>query len=92
MVRTWRENHVWKHARKAALARARGRCEVCGDSEDLEVHHEVPVGEAGYRTGCQHHQENLHVRCPEHHRELDRARRAPAGTATQLELLGRTAA
>jgi len=82
----WRQNHVWSVARETALARARRRCEVCG-SLDVEVHHDPPVGSRGYGQGCQHHQDRLHVRCPAHHRELDRALRAAPGTPTQLTLI-----
>lgn len=83
----WRENHVWSAARPAALERAAG-CELCHDPEDLEVHHDPPVGERGYGHGCQHHQENLHVLCVPHHREADMARRhAARGEAVQLSLI-----
>lgn len=78
---------MWAVARRVALLLARGRCEVCG-STDVQVHHDPPVGALGYRRGCQHHQERLHVLCPAHHREHERAiRAAAAGRATQLSLV-----
>lgn len=85
--RAWAANHVWSIARRAALYRAGERCEVCGDPEDLEVHHDPPVGRRGYGQGCQHHQANLHVLCLLHHREAEAALRAQPGTVTQLRLV-----
>lgn len=88
MRRTYRENHRWASARKAALLRAGGRCEVCGTAESVEVHHREPVGPNGYKPGCIHHQENLMCLCPAHHREHDAARRAAEqGIETQLSLV-----
>jgi hypothetical protein len=86
----WWINHVWRHARVAALERAGHRCQAatCAETEDLEVHHRVPVEpRTGYAMGCQHHQENLEVLCPGHHRERHALLRAPAGTVTQLKLV-----
>ncbi len=86
--RAWQANHVWTAARLAALARADGRCEVCGDPEDPEVHHDPAVKErGGYGHGCQHHQDKLTVLCSPHHVEADKARRAEPGHATQLTLI-----
>lgn len=75
------------------MARARAlelqpRCEICGDAELLEVHHDPPVGEHGYGHGCQHHQDKLHVLCAAHHTEADKARRhAEKGEPMQLSLI-----
>lgn len=65
------------------------RCQVCGDSEDLEVHHDPPVKpRGGYGHGCQHHQDRLTVLCVAHHIEADAARRsAEKGEPVQLSLL-----
>jgi hypothetical protein len=72
-----------------ALVRAGGRCAVCGDTEDLEVHHDPPVerSRAGYGHGCQHHQDKLRVLCVAHHAEAHRLLRAEPGTVTQLRLI-----
>lgn len=85
----WRDNHYWPYARAAALDRDHGVCTTCGDPEDPEVHHLVPVRErGGYGAGCQHHQDNLVTLCHAHHVEADAARRRAAkGEATQLSLL-----
>lgn len=84
----WKVNHVWASARVEALVRAGGRCAVCKDPEDLEVHHDPPVkARGGYGMGCQHHQDRLTVLCVAHHREADAARRAKPGTVTQLSLI-----
>lgn len=84
----WKVNHVWKCARVEALVR-HPRCVICGDIEDLEVHHDPPVkAKGGYGHGCQHHQDKLTVLCHDHHVEADAARRrADAGEPTQLSLL-----
>lgn len=85
---SWRANHVWTVAHDAALARDGHRCVICGDPEDLEVHHLVPVGRAGYGHGCQHHLVNLQTLCHDHHVEADAARRhAEKGEAFQLTLV-----
>lgn len=85
----WRDHHWWAYAREAALARDGWACVLCGDTEDLEVHHLVPVkASGGYGPGCQHHQGNLQTLCHAHHVEADAARRAAAkGQPTQLSLL-----
>lgn len=89
MLRTYRVNHCWRAARREALRRARGRCEVCGESDGVEVHHDSPVGPEGYGgRSCAHHQENLYVLCAIHHREHEQARRAAErGKPTQLTLV-----
>lgn len=38
---------AWMRVRKAALVRARRRCEQCGASGRLEVHHRKPIAEGG---------------------------------------------
>jgi len=81
----WSINHYWHAARAYALTRS-PRCEICGDPEDLEVHHRTPVG--GDRSaGCRHHHDRLVVLCAVHHAEHTRAERARPGTVTQLSLL-----
>jgi 5-methylcytosine-specific restriction endonuclease McrA len=37
----------WRAVRDQVRARARGRCEHCGDLAKLQVHHVVPVGIGG---------------------------------------------
>ena len=37
----------WRALRRAALARSRYRCERCGTSGKLEVHHVLPVAQGG---------------------------------------------
>lgn len=86
--RIWQANHVWPIARAAALARTGGTCELCRDPEDVEVHHDPPVGKHGYGHGCSHHQEKLHPLCVDHHHEAHRALRAKPGTVIQLSLVG----
>lgn len=85
---TFRQNHVWRSARAAALTRAARRCRACGSRTGLQVHHIDPVGSHGYAAGCCHHQENLIVLCDYHHREADEARRrAGRGWPNQLSIL-----
>lgn len=80
------EAHRWPQAKAAALRRAARRCVRCG-AHGVEVHHVLPVGEAGYGPGCQHHADNLLVLCPEHHRDEHARLRAQPGA--QLVLFGR---
>jgi hypothetical protein len=81
-------NHYWPAARAFALADQHHRCAICGDPEDLEVHHDPPVARRrGYGNGCQHHQDRLLVLCSYHHHERHKALRARPGTTTQLSLL-----
>lgn len=81
----WSINHYWSAARAYALAR-HPRCEICGDPEDLEVHHRDPVG-GNRAAGCRHHVDRLVVLCHAHHAEQTRAERARPGAVTQLSLL-----
>lgn len=32
-------SNQWKEVRELALERAKGRCQICGSSRDLDVHH-----------------------------------------------------
>lgn len=83
-MHAWQENHVWSFARAAALARDEERCTICGDPEDLEVHHDPPVGKRGYGMGCQHHQDKLHTLCVTHHLEAHAVLRAVPGAQLAL--------
>lgn len=72
-MRAFRVNHVWADAREHRILLDGGRCQVCGDSEDLQVHHDPPVERpGGYGHGCQHHQSKLRTLCRSHHMELHR--------------------
>jgi len=82
----WSINHYWHLARDRALRISGYRCAVCGDPEDLEVHHRDPVG-GNRAAGCRHHLDRLVVLCHDHHAEHTRAERARPGTVTQLSLL-----
>jgi hypothetical protein len=86
--RAWSENHFWSAARAAALRRNDGRCEICGDPEEPEVHHDPPVGDRGYSAGCQHHQDRLAVLCPTHHRAAHAGMRLGPGETLQPALFG----
>lgn len=69
----FRINHVWAEARAHRLLADGERCAVCGDPEDLQVHHDPPVARpGGYGHGCQHHQEKLITLCRAHHMERHR--------------------
>jgi 5-methylcytosine-specific restriction endonuclease McrA len=71
--RAFSRNHFWTNARAARLDYDDHRCVVCGDPEDLQVHHRRPVDRpGGYGAGCQHHQENLETLCLFHHGERHR--------------------
>lgn len=77
--RTWRQNHQWSEAKRAARKRAGGRCEHvdprygrCLQTRELEVDHIEPRRGGGYATGCWHHQDGLQVLCSAHHREKTR--------------------
>lgn len=80
----WRDNHVWSFARAAALSRDDGRCRVCADPEDLEVHHDPPVGRRGYGQGCQHHLAKLRTLCSLHHLEAHDVLRSAPGAQLAL--------
>lgn len=75
----WAINHHWTTARQHALDREGYACQRCATARPLlrpEVHHIQPVlHRGGYGSGCQHHQTNLMVLCPEHHRDEDGFRR-----------------
>jgi len=53
--------HAWRKLRLVVLDRDRHRCQVCGATELLEVHHLVPVSEGGTDTLS-----NLETRCRTH--------------------------
>ncbi|WP_161972942.1 HNH endonuclease [Halostella pelagica] len=52
----------WRLARKSALARDNRRCQDCGSSEDLHVHHVTPVREFDNQTDA-HYVDNLVTLC-----------------------------
>lgn len=54
----------WEMQRAAALYRARHKCEACGSSFSLEVHHKVPVSEGGTDD-----LDNLQVLCRKCHQK-----------------------
>jgi hypothetical protein len=79
--------HVWSRANRAALDRAAHRCQVLGCADrKVQVHHLVPVAldGSGYAPGCQHHPDNLAVRCSEHHAAEHRELRAKKPTQMAL--------
>lgn len=59
--------NVWEIAVDLALSRAGSKCEDCGSTEDLEVHHLVPLN-GGPRRGDLNSQDNLRVLCHKCHR------------------------
>lgn len=60
----------WKVQRKAALHRADGECEVCGDTETLEVHH-IVKRRVFDEERVSHALENLVVLCRSCHGRLE---------------------
>jgi 5-methylcytosine-specific restriction endonuclease McrA len=64
----------WRRARAAALDRAGHRCQVCGETQGLEVHH--VDGRSPLDPGA-NAMTNLQVLCLRHHRraEVERRRR-----------------
>lgn len=64
----------WLKAKEAALFRAGARCEVCGYSGPLNVHHKVPRSEGGTDDLG-----NLAVLCPTHHAEAHAGPRTKRG-------------
>jgi len=81
--RAYATNHYWSAARARAVLLADGRCDICGDDEDLQVHHVVPVAP----IGGAHHQENLQVLCPTHHVAEHAVLRAHPGDVIQPRLV-----
>jgi len=75
--RGFREAHVWHSARLAARRRTAGACEICR-ARPAQVHHKDPVDD--YGPGCQHHADNLTMRCKAHHAYEHRCLRAKPGT------------
>lgn len=79
---------MWTQARVAALAASGYQCEECGALDwdmPIDVHHRVPVEPVvGYRSGCQHHAENLEVLCRVHHLGVHAALRAKPGEQLRL--------
>lgn len=67
----------WRLIRKAALARAGYRCQLCNASHRLEVHHRTYVN-LGHE-----HPEDLTVLCDDCHKLADRQRRARTRPARQ---------
>lgn len=80
----WRAGYqdpAYRHARRQAIARARGRCEECGELLEgaCEVDHVIPLSDGGENLVS-----NLMVRClPCHRRKTaaDKRRRRERGTA-----------
>ena len=56
-------SNQWKEVRELALERAKGRCQICGSSRDLDVHHNTYDNFGNERE----HLEDLVVLCAEHH-------------------------
>lgn len=84
------ESPYWRlHVRRQALARAGGRCERCGVSDGLEVHHVTYE-----RLGCEH-PDDLEVLCgPCHgaHHGKPRAASRPRGPESIGSILPRVLA
>ena len=78
----WTRNHVWVHARHAALERDGYRCARCGNPDGLHVHHRVPVN-GDRTTGCRHHVAGLEVLCRPCHAYAHQVLAAPG--PVQLE-------
>ena len=64
----------WRKARGNALARADRRCQRCGTSDRLEVHHRRKLSEGGDPFAIA----NLEVMCVRCHRRAERQSAAPA--------------
>ena len=59
----------WSNARKVALERTNNKCEKCGASEKIEVHHkEHLIG--NYHNNPLNRQENLQVLCRDCHEKV----------------------
>lgn len=41
---------AWQRVRRAVLARDGGRCQHCGSTQHLQVHHIIPLSHGGART------------------------------------------
>lgn len=61
----------WEQARREAVAQAGGRCQDCGASRPLEVHHETPVHEHSSPEKA-HRQDNLVALCSGCHNRRER--------------------
>ena len=74
----------WQNARHIALERAGGRCEECGSTDRLEVHHIVPLAPWEKRHNSpKNAQDNLRVLCRACH-ELAHHPPAPAPAGASL--------
>jgi 5-methylcytosine-specific restriction endonuclease McrA len=56
----------WQKVREAKLAQAGGKCQICGNTKGLEVHHK----HYKYRGRELHHLGCLMVLCREHHQKM----------------------
>jgi hypothetical protein len=63
MAQNWRRSAEWFEARRTAVERDGGECQVCGTEENLHVHHIHPVSEGGEKFDT----ENLITLCSQHH-------------------------
>jgi len=70
----------WRTQRAAALQRDEHRCVRCGETNQVEVHHIIPVA-----AGGTHHLDNLTTLCPRHHRHEHH--RAVTPTAARAGLM-----
>ena len=77
------EAHVWRLAQPAAMRRAARRCARCQRTA-TEVHHDPPVGAAGYTDGCQHHPDRLTALCHTDHVHAEQQLRTKPGKQLQM--------
>lgn len=59
-------HYLWSYARNNAL-RKQGKCSDCGSTDNLMVHHVIPVRGTGYGYNPLHVPSNLMVLCPSCH-------------------------
>jgi len=63
-------NHFyWPWAKEEAIKRAGGKCEKCGATTDLEVHHIIPLNGEKRVWNVKNRPENLIVLCHECHKK-----------------------
>lgn len=61
------QSKEWKKTRQQVLERDGHKCQACGATEDLHVHHIIPVSAGGERYDI----DNLVTLCDTHHREWE---------------------
>lgn len=81
--RSWRENHLWTYARRAARRRDRHTCRHCRTKvEKVEVNHITALaGVKRAEAGCLHHLDNLESLCVDCHHKVTAAQAADRAAA-----------